>query len=126
MDDEFGIAEVLDTLLTGEGHQVVTARNGRRALEALQQARPDAVLLDYMMPVLDGVGVMRAIQANPDWAGLPVVFMSSLPEAAVSEHVCGYAGFLRKPFRIAEVLRALGSVLGGAAAPGSRPLQAPP
>lgn len=113
VDDEFGIAEVLDTLLTGEGHRVVTAHNGRRALEQLAQARPDAVLLDYMMPVLDGVGVMRAVQADPALAGLPVVFMSSLPEAAISEHVSGYAAFLRKPFRIAEVLGALGRVLPG-------------
>ena len=111
VDDEFGIAEVLDTLLTGEGHEVMTAANGRRALEQLARARPDAVLLDYMMPVLDGVGVMRAIQAEPAWAGLPVVFMSSLPEAAVSEYVGGYAAFLRKPFRIKEVLDALGQVL---------------
>ena len=111
VDDEFGIAEVLDTLLTSEGHRVVTASNGQRALEQLARMRPDAVLLDYMMPVLDGVGVMRALKADPAWAGLPVVFMSSLPETAVSEHVEGYAAFLRKPFRIKEVLDTLGRVL---------------
>ena len=119
VDDEFGIAEVLDTLLTSEGHQVVTASNGRRALEHLGRTHPDAVLLDYMMPVLDGAGVMRAIQAEPAWAGLPVVLVSALSEAAVSEHVGGYAAFLRKPFRVKEVLEALGRVLGKAPQPGA-------
>lgn len=112
VDDEFGINEVLEILLAGEGHSVVTAHNGRAALARLAERRPDAVLLDYMMPLLDGVGVMRAMQAQPDWAGVPVVFMSSLPEAAVRDHVSGYAGFLHKPFRIAEVLEALDQALG--------------
>lgn len=111
VDDEFGITEVLDTLLTSEGHRVQTAPNGRRALEHLRSERPDAVLLDYMMPLLDGIGVMRAIQSDPALDSVPVVFMSSLPEAAIKEYVSGYAGFLRKPFRIHEVLSALARVL---------------
>ncbi len=111
VDDEFGVAEVLETLLTEEGYRVMTASNGRQALARLAEMRPDAVLLDYMMPLLDGVGVLRAIQANSALAGLPVVVMSSLPESAVQERFTGHAAFLRKPFRISEVLATLTRVL---------------
>ena len=121
VDDEFGIMEVLDTLLTGEGYRVQTAPDGRRALERLRSERPDAVLLDYMMPMLDGVGVMRAIQSEPSLAGVPVVFMSSLPEAAIREHVSGYASFLRKPFRIHQVLDTLTRVLAPPPSAETRP-----
>ena len=112
VDDEFGLAEVLETLLTDEGYRVLTAINGRQALARLAEVRPDAVLLDYMMPVLDGAGVMRAILADPALAALPVVVMSSLPEDAIAERFTGHAAFLRKPFRIGDVLSALTGVLG--------------
>lgn len=112
VDDEFGVAEVLEALLADEGHHVMTAMNGRQALSRLVEMRPDAMLLDFMMPLLDGAGVMRAIQSDPALMDLPVVIMSSLPETAIMERITGYAAFLRKPFRIGEVLSALAVVLG--------------
>ena len=65
VDDEFGIAELIQDLLGDEGHRVLTASNGRQGLEALMQERPDLVFLDYMMPVLDGAGVLRGMAAEP-------------------------------------------------------------
>lgn len=112
VDDEFGIAELLDAVLTDEGHRVLIASNGRHGLEVLAKERPDLVFLDYMMPVLDGAGVLRGLAADPALHGIPVVVMSSMPEATVAERCLGYATFLRKPFKIAQVVALADLLLG--------------
>ena len=107
VDDEFGVAEVLDAILSDEGYRVITAIDGRQALTCIAEQRPDLVLLDYMMPVLDGVAVLRALSADPAAQDLPVVVMSALPEEAISMETKRYSAFLRKPFRIKTVLAAV-------------------
>lgn len=107
VDDEFGVADVLEAILTDEGFRVVTAANGRQALACIAARRPDLVLLDYMMPVLDGAGVLHALAADPGADSPPVVVMSALPEEAVAAVTQGYQAFLRKPFRIRSVLAAI-------------------
>jgi len=114
VDDEFGVAEVLDAILTDEGYRVVTATNGRQALARIAEQRPDLMLLDYMMPILDGVAVLRALSADPTVSGLPVVVMSALPQEAIAIETRHYAAFLRKPFRIKTVLAAIQSALSAA------------
>ncbi len=107
VDDEFGVVEVLDAILTDEGYRVVTATNGRQAMARIAEQRPDLILLDYMMPVFDGVAVLRALSADPRATGLPIVVMSALPEEAISAEAKHYTAFLRKPFRIKTVLAAI-------------------
>lgn len=104
VDDEFGIAELFDAILTDEGHRVLTALDGRHGLEVLAQERPGLVFLDYMMPVMDGAAMLHVMAADPMLHAVPVVVMSSLPEAAVAERCSGYAAFLRKPFKVAQVV----------------------
>ena len=103
VDDEFGITELFDAILTDEGHRVLTAMNGRQGLEMLAQERPDLVFTDYMMPVMDGAAMLSAIAADPGLQGIPVVMMSSMPEATVAERCSGYVTFMRKPFRLAQL-----------------------
>jgi CheY-like chemotaxis protein len=110
VDDEFGIAEVLQAILEDEGHRVLTAINGRAALERIAEQKPDIVLSDYMMPVMDGAALLATLSAEPMLSGIPVVLMSSLQEAAVAERCSGYAAFIRKPFRIDDVLDVLDSL----------------
>ena len=117
VDDEFGIAELIDAVLADEGHRVLTAANGRQGLEVLAKERPDLVFLDYMMPVMDGAGVLRGMAADPSLKGVPVVMMSSMPEATVAERCSGYATFLRKPFRIFDVVALAERLLGENAVP---------
>lgn len=107
VDDEYGIAALLEDVLQDEGHRVLVASNGRQALERIAEERPDLVLTDYMMPIMDGAALLKALAADPGLKGVPVVLMSSLPEAAVAERCTGYALFLRKPFRIYDVIDAL-------------------
>ena len=121
VDDEFGIAELFDAILTDEGHRVLTAINGRHGLELLAGDRPDLMFLDYMMPVMDGAAMLRAMAADPALPAVPVVMMSSMPEATVAERCSGYVTFLRKPFKIAQVVALAERLLGmdGIARPGA-------
>jgi CheY-like chemotaxis protein len=122
VDDEFGIAELFDAILADEGYRVLTAINGRHGLEVLAKNRPDLVFLDYMMPVMDGAAMLRAIAADPALQGIPVVMMSSMPEAAVAERGLDYAAFLRKPFKVAQVVALAKRLLGtGLTTPPSPP-----
>jgi CheY-like chemotaxis protein len=104
VDDEFGVADLIDVILTDEGHRVLTAANGRQGLELLAKEQLDMVFLDYMMPIMDGAAVLRRIIDDPSWRSIPVILMSAMPEATVAERCSGYATFMRKPFKIGEVI----------------------
>lgn len=104
VDDEYGIAELLEAVLVDEGHRVLTASNGKHALQVMEAGRPDIVFLDYMMPVMDGAALLTRMRANADLRETPVVLMSSIPEAAVAERCDGYVLFLRKPFNVFQVI----------------------
>ncbi len=103
VDDEFGITELFDAVLTDEGHRVLTAMNGKQGLEMLVEERPDLVFTDYMMPVMDGAALLSAITADPGLRGIPVVVMSAMPERTVAKRCSGYTAFMQKPFRLSQV-----------------------
>jgi len=112
VEDEFGIVELFDAVLTDEGYQVLTAINGRDGLELLAREQPQLAFCDFMMPVMDGPGMLGAMAANPALRGIPVVMMSSMPEAVVAERCSGYVAFMRKPFKLFELLDVVERVLG--------------
>lgn len=113
VDDEFSVAEVLEAVLTDAGHEVITAINGRQALERLNQRRPDLVLLDFMMPIMDGPTLLKEIRKDPAYRDLPAVVMSSLPKSTVAKAAKGlYSAFLRKPFKLGAVTEVIRTVLG--------------
>ncbi len=105
VEDEFGIAELLDAVLTEEGYQVVTAMNGRDGLELLARERPELILSGYMMPVMDGATLLARIKAEPALQAIPVVMMSSMPEAAVAERCVGVCCF---PAQAVQAVRSHG------------------
>lgn len=112
VDDEFGIGEVLEAILTDEGYRVVTAINGNHALERLAGNRVDLVLSDLMMPVMDGAALFKALKADARYARIPFVLMCSLPETTISSRIKGYTAFLHKPFKVDDVIDVVRDVLG--------------
>jgi len=118
VDDEFGIVQVLADILTEHDYEVVTAVNGRQALQRLGERRVDVVLSDYMMPSLDGPGLLREMQSHEDYRGIPVILMSSLPPQLPDSAEYRFSGFLRKPFRVPAVLQAISAALTGRASGG--------
>ena len=116
VEDEFAIADLLEMVLTDEGHEVVTASNGRQGLERLTKGPlPDLIISDYMMPVLDGVGMIQTMQRSERQRAIPYILMSSMPEESVRERIDGYAAYIRKPFRLAAMVTLVAAVLNGAA-----------
>jgi CheY-like chemotaxis protein len=111
VDDEFGVAEVLQSILEDEGYRVVTAINGKQALTRLGEHTPDVIMLDYMMPIMDGTQTLAAIRNDAAFKNIPVIMMSSLEEAAVRETAIDYDSFLRKPFRAMAVLKLVTQLL---------------
>src|SRR5215213_1760853 len=112
VEDEFAIADLLEMVLTDEGYHVLTAANGRQGLERLaEDPRPDLVIADYMMPVLDGAGLLRAMRENEAQRDIPCIVMSSMPEANVRERIDGYEAFVRKPFDLAAMVRLVAAIL---------------
>src|SRR5581483_9514972 len=113
IDDEFSLADALAATLSDVGFRVDTAANGLQALEAMAEEAPDLVLLDYMMPLLDGPGVLARMRADERLAKVPVVMMSALPESTVRLKCSGHAAFLRKPFSFDALLTTVERVLQG-------------
>lgn len=111
VDDEFGVAEVLQSILEDEGYRVGTAINGKQALARLGELTPDLIMLDYMMPIMDGTQTLAAVRANATFSKIPIIMMSSLEEVSVRETCTDYDAFLRKPFRALAVLKLVQQLL---------------
>jgi CheY-like chemotaxis protein len=112
VDDEPLIAVALEVALEDAGYEVVTAANGRQGLDCLAEARADLVLLDMMMPVMTGPAMLAAMAADPELAGIPVIILSSLPEATIRNRTDGVAAIIRKPYTADQVLGEIAKALG--------------
>jgi len=111
-DDEPDLLELLQVNLEVEGHDVRTACTGTQALEQALAERPDLVILDVMMPGLDGLEVLRALRTEPGYAELPIVLLSargSDPEIFEGWR-SGANYYITKPFQIEELLEFIGQV----------------
>src|SRR6516225_2791939 len=111
VDDEFGIVDVLETILADEGYRVLTACNGKQGLVRLSEEKPEVILLDLMMPILGGGEMLRTMAAEPAYQRIPVIMMSSLSEEAVAKRCRGYAAFLHKRISASAVPSAVARVL---------------
>jgi CheY-like chemotaxis protein len=111
VDDEFGITEALGSLLGDEGYHVLVAVNGEQGMEKLASLQPDLMMIDYMMPIMDGAKMLEAIRNQAKYAELPIILMSGVAEATARLHCHGYSAFLRKPLRAEAVLQAIARLL---------------
>lgn len=101
IDDEDDIRTVAQmSLQTVGGFQVVLASGGEEGLKMLAREKPDLILLDVMMPGIDGPGTLRRLKENPESAHIPVVFLTAKAQQMELEELksMGAAGVLTKPF----------------------------
>jgi DNA-binding response OmpR family regulator len=114
VDDDPIILELLVLNLELEGHDVVTASDGRQALDRAQDADPDLVLLDIMMPEIDGFEVCERLRADPATASLPVVFLSARAHEAdlVRGTKVGADAYVTKPFDPMELMELIARLHG--------------
>ena len=111
VDDERPIREVLAELLSLEGFSVMTAADGMEALAAARRQSPDAVVLDLMMPRMDGLAFLHAFREAPEFALIPVVIVSAMVRELERAQHLAQARML-KPFDFDELLRTVHCLVG--------------
>ena len=107
VDDDESIREFVELALEDEGYGTLTAIHGRAALDCLQDHRPDVILLDMRMPVMDGWGFARAYRRLPG-PHAPIIVMTAALDAAAYSAEIGADGYLAKPFALDDLLDAVG------------------
>jgi len=99
VDDEKDVVELLKFLLEKDGHAVTTAFNGREALQLINQTKPELILLDVMMPEMDGYSVQTQLLENPETKRIPIIILSAKGQLkdvfTMSSNVKAY---MEKPF----------------------------
>lgn len=106
VDDDRELRARLTEALARSGYEVSELPDGEAALEAIKRLRPDCVILDILMPRLDGYWVCRALKADPDTAAIPVLLLTALSrkEDLLQGLGAGAEDFIRKPFDLQELL----------------------
>jgi len=106
VDDTPANIQTLSAILKERGYQISIATNGKQALEALERIRPDLILLDIMMPEMDGFETCRRIKAAAAWRTIPVIFITAKTDTAdiVQGFELGAVDYVAKPFNAHELL----------------------
>jgi CheY-like chemotaxis protein len=116
VEDEDILAATLCEVLEDEGYEALSARNGQDALRLLAEKSPDLVLLDMMMPLMDGTAFLTAKALDATIQHVPVVVMTSASRSVLQGH--GVAGFLAKPFKLETLLDVVSGALDNGRARG--------
>jgi DNA-binding response OmpR family regulator len=114
VDDDITISSLLAVALTDDGYDVIIASNGLEGIRRLDETCPDLVISDYLMPVLNGVGLLKALRAHPNCHSVPFILMSALPPPKISKLVTDYSAIVNKPFRLDEVVKLVSKILRAA------------
>ena len=114
VDDEIYIVHILDFSLGMEGYEVLTALDGEQALERLKSDKPDLIVLDIMMPKVDGYEVCRTIKSNPDTQHIPVILLSAKGRNVDQKmgFDVGADDYITKPFSPRKLVERINALLG--------------
>ena len=114
VDDEIYIVHILDFSLGMEGYEVVTALDGEQALEKARAEKPDLIVLDIMMPKLDGYETCKRLKADPETKDIPVILLSAKGRN-VDQKVgfeVGADDYITKPFSPRKLVERINAILG--------------
>ena len=116
VDDEEDVLRFINDALKLEGMEVITAFDGLSAIDTATAERPDVIILDIMMPLMNGYEVCEQLRREPSTAKIPVLFLSSAytTEAVRASRRLGAGGYIVKPFAPAELVRSVKDVLRSA------------
>jgi CheY-like chemotaxis protein len=124
VDDDPLIRSTLTEALSDEGYHTIPAEHGRAALAAMEQCRPDLILLDLMMPELDGIGFRREQRRRPHLRDIPVVVLSASQRLWLDAAMLAPAAVLEKPFGLDALLDTVAAILNRRSESGSDALAA--
>ncbi|HVF25809.1 MAG TPA: response regulator [Anaerolineales bacterium] len=125
-EDDRDILKLLDATLTFKGYRVITAHNGKEALEVIQIKRPAIVITDIMMPMLDGFGLVHRLRINPETRDIPVVFITATfmtPEDKEFALEIGATRFIQKPVDLEKFLITIAELLEPGTSSAVQPLK---
>jgi twitching motility two-component system response regulator PilG len=114
VEDEESLLKLESILLSSKGYNVTGVMDGKSALEEIAANKPDLVILDIMLPEIDGFEVCRRIKENPETSGIPVVMLTAKKnsqDVARGTEV-GAAAYLTKPFKSAKVIEVIEGLIG--------------
>jgi CheY-like chemotaxis protein len=109
VDDEPDVLFLLRLTLETAGYEVAEAAHGGEALNAIRASRPNLLVTDLMMPVMDGRELIRHLREEPETADLPIMLLSANPD-----HSSGADVVMRKPFNPRDLTKAIDDLVGGA------------
>jgi len=125
VEDDLDIIKILETTLNYSGYRVVTARNGKEGLAAIQKERPAMVIADIMMPTLDGFGFVHRLRINPETRTIPVVFITATYISREDREFAldiGASRFIQKPIELEELLCTVEELLATGTTPSLEPV----
>lgn len=113
VDDELDILEIIRHALNKEGFEVHIAANGFQAIEQTRKIKPDLILMDVMMPVMDGMEACRQLKEDPDTKNIPIVFLTARSEefAELAGFEAGADDYISKPIRPRVLMSRLKAIL---------------
>jgi len=113
VEDSPASIQALTGILRQRGYRISVATNGRQALDALAAVRPDLILLDVMMPEVDGFETCTRIKSSPEWSDIPIIFLTARTEPGdiVRGFELGAVDYVAKPFHAHELLARVGTHL---------------
>lgn len=116
VDDAKAVREIAKAALRPLGLEVAEATNGYNALFAMEKARPDVLVLDVKMPIMDGLELLTMMRSTAELKDLPVVMLTSPADHAILAKLTelGASALLRKPFKDADLVAAVQTALGSA------------
>jgi DNA-binding response OmpR family regulator len=105
VDDEPNLVKMCEARLKASGYEVLTAFDGQQGLDKVKEEKPDLIILDHMMPNLDGFEVCRILKASDEYKDIPIVMLTASGQASEIETGLkkGVAAYITKPFK-SEVL----------------------
>jgi two-component system, cell cycle response regulator DivK len=114
VEDQEDLRGVLRTLLTGSGYEMIEAVDGQAGVEKAKSDRPDLILMDIQMPVLDGYDATRQIKADPNLKAIPIIAVSSFAMKGDEEkaRAAGCDHYVTKPYSPVQLLRIIRGFLG--------------
>jgi two-component system chemotaxis response regulator CheY len=114
VDDSTSVRQMVSFTLKGAGYDVVEACDGKDAVAKLNGSALHMVITDLNMPNLDGIGLIRAIRANPSYKFIPVIMLTTESQASKKEEgkSAGATGWIVKPFKPEQLLAVVKKVLG--------------
>jgi CheY-like chemotaxis protein len=114
VDDNADIITIVKTILEGSGYQVICASSGQELFTYLEKSKPDLIVLDIMMPQMDGLQVLTRLKETADTASIPVILLTAKVqyEDVLGGYKLGADYYITKPFTSSQLLNGINLLLG--------------